>query len=67
MFTEKYAVVKKMFTSGLNISLSRRVWVEKTVHRMEAQNKKVPDAAASKQGHADSLLEHKRTHQEWFP
>ena len=29
---ESYFSKKKMFTNGLNIGLSQRVWVEKTVH-----------------------------------
>ena len=42
-----------------------------TVDEVEAHwhsnKEKVPDAAVSKEGHADSVLGHKKTHHHWFP
>ena len=35
MFREKYVLLKRCFTHGLNISLSPWAWVEKTVHGVE--------------------------------
>ena len=53
-----------MFTDRLNMGLSLRVWIKKTVHRVEAQwlsgKEKVPDSAVIKEGHADSFLGHEK-------
>ena len=35
MWAEKPVLVKKIYTNGLNISLSRQVYVKKTVNRVE--------------------------------
>ena len=42
--------------------------VEKTIYEVEihSDKEKVPDAVFSKEGHADSVLRHERTHQYWF-
>ena len=61
---------QKMFTNGLNKDFPLWDTVEKTVHRVEAHwlssNKNVPTAVVSKEGHADSLQGHKKTHFYWF-
>ena len=62
---------KKMFTHGLNMSLPLQAWVGKSVHEVETHRlsgkEKVLGAVVSKEGHADSLLGHERTHHYWFP
>ena len=61
---------QKMFTNGLNMDLPQWAWIKMTIYRMETHwlfgKEKVPGAAASKEGHADSVLEHERTHFSWF-
>ena len=52
------------------MGLSLGAWVKKTVDREETQllsgKEKVLGTAVSKEGHADNLLEHDRTHHNWF-
>ena len=70
MCLEKYFLVKKIFINGLNTGFPLQVWIGKTVHGMEIHRfpgkEKVLGAEAIKEGHADSLLEHERTHNDWF-
>ena len=62
---------KNDFTNELNKILQLGTWDEKTVYGGETQwlsgKEKVINAAVSKNGHADSFLEHERTHHNWFP
>ena len=58
--TEKRVLIFKKFTNELNISLPHRAVVENTVHE------KVAGKTVSKEGHADSVLKHERTHHYWF-
>ena len=52
------------------MGLTLEAWVEKTVHRMDthwlSSTEKVPGAAVSNEGHADSLLGHWRPYNYWF-
>ena len=61
---------QKMFTNRLNIGLLLWDWMEKTVHRVEthwlSSKEKVLGAVVSKEGHADSVLGHEKTHHYWF-
>ena len=59
-----YVPVKKIFTNGPNMGLLLWVLAKKKVHGQEIHsgNENVPDAAVSKEGHADSILEQERTH-----
>ena len=58
----KVCFSQKMFANGLNMGLSLWVRIEKTVHGVKAHwhsgKEKVPSAAISKEGYADSLLGH---------
>ena len=66
MCTEKYVLFKKMFTNGLHVDLPLQAWIKKTVHGGKAcwlsSKEKVLGAAVSIEGHANSLLTHKRTY-----
>ena len=57
---------QKLFTSGKKIGLLLWDWVKKTVHGVDTHwffdKEKVLDTAASKEGHTDSLVEPKKTH-----
>ena len=70
MCIKKHVLIKRMFTNWLNMGLPRWAWVEKTVHRVEthwlSSKEKVLDTAVSKEGHADSILWHERTHHYCF-
>ena len=64
---------KSESTNGLNIDLPP--WwarVKKAVHGAETyspqkkKKKKSPGAVVSKEGHADSVLQHEITHHYWF-
>ena len=72
MYMKKHVLVKKLFTNGLNMSLVPHwAWVKKTVHGVETHwlfgIEKIPGAAVSKEGYADSVLEHERMNHYWFP
>ena len=51
--------------------LPLQAWGKKTVNGLEthwlASQQKILGAAISKEDHADSFLEHERTHHCWFP
>ena len=51
---DAYGEVKRMFMNGLNMGLKKKARVITIVHGVETC--KVPSAAFSKEGHADSLL-----------
>ena len=57
--------LKKIFTNGLNMALSLKALVKKTV-KVETywlfSKEKIPGATVSKEGQAGSVLEHERTH-----
>ena len=57
---------QKLFRNGLNMGLPLRVWVKKKVNWVERHwvsgKEKVPDTDVSKEGHADSLIDHEKTH-----
>ena len=65
-YAEKHVLVKKGFTNGQKTGLALRVWIEKTGHLVEihwlSNKENVPRAAVSKEGHADSVQGHERTH-----
>ena len=72
MYGDAYFTKKNVFfTSGLNIGLLLWARVKKTAHEMEthwlSSKVKVLGTAVSKEGQADSLLEHVITHYNWFP
>ena len=60
-----------MFANGLNMALPQWTWVEKTLHGVESHwlsgKEKVLGIAASKEGHGDSVLGHKRINHYKFP
>ena len=62
---------QEMFTNWLKMCCLQRACVKKTVYVEETQGlpgkEKILDSAVSKEGHADYLLKHKRTHHYWFP
>ena len=63
MCQKKHVLVKKIFINGLNIGSLQRV--ENKVHGVEIHrlsDKKVPNEAVSKEGHADNFLGHKKPH-----
>ena len=66
MSMEKHVLVKKMFTIGLNMGLSIQARVEKDIHRVKTHRltskEKFLGTAFSKEGCADRLLRHERTH-----
>ena len=53
------------------MSLPWQAQVENTIYGLETHwfwgKENVPGARISKEGHADSLLEHERNHHYWFP
>ena len=58
-------------TNRQNMGLPLLARVENTVHGMETDwlsgREKVSATVISKEGHTDSLLEHEKTHNYWFP
>ena len=72
---EKHIWVKKkclqMFMNGLNMALLLQACVKNIVYGMETHllsgKEKIPGVAVCKEGYADSLLGHERTHNYWFP
>ena len=65
MRMEKHVYLKKnIYMNGLNMGLSQRAKLEKTVHNVEthrlSDKEKFTNSAVSKEGHADSVLWHKR-------
>ena len=71
MCIEKHVSVKEIYPIILIMGLQQRARVENTVHWGEISSlcgkEKVSGAAVSKEGYADNLLGHKRTHYNWFP
>ena len=63
---EKHVLVNRIFTNGLNIGLPLLTWTKKIAHEVNthwlSSKKKVLGLAVSKEGHADNLLGHERTH-----
>ena len=63
---EEAGFLKEIFTNGLNIGLSLQVRVENIVHCVEKWwlfgKEKVQYAVINKEGHADNLLGHEKTH-----
>ena len=66
----KYVLLKKklkktMFTNGLNVSLARWVWAEKTVHGVKthwiSRKWEVLGAMFNERNHAASILGHENT------
>ena len=59
-----------MFTIGLNGGLPLQACIEKIVHGVKIHwlfnIEKVPGAVVSKEGHAESILGHEKTHHYWF-
>ena len=71
MSIERHVLVKKIIPDKLNMSLPLWAWVKKTIcgvetHRL-SHKEKVLGAVVSKEGHAESLLGHEWTHDNWFP
>ena len=65
MCMEKHVLVKKMFKNMLSMDLSQHTCIKKTVdgdetHKLSYEGT-VLSAVVSKEGHAESLLEQKRT------
>ena len=60
---------QKIFTNWQHMALSLWAWVQKTVCGVETLSgkEKISGAIVSKEGYADSLLEHERIHHNWFP
>ena len=56
-----------MFTMFMDLLLQAQV--EKPIYGVETLSgkEKVSSAVFSKEGHADSVLKHKRTYHYWFP
>ena len=65
MCTERHILLKKIFPDELNMGLPLRACVEKKVYVVETHRltskKKVQSTVVSKEGHADSLLEHEKS------
>ena len=70
-YMEKQVLIKKMFTNSLNMGLKPWAWVENEVHGVETHwlscKENILGAVVSKEGYADSVLRHERTHHYWFP
>ena len=70
MSTEKYVLVKKKSYEWTKMGLKKPVWNEEPVYGVETHRlfgkEYVPGSAVS-EGHVDSLLKNKRTHDYWFP
>ena len=71
VYGKAYDLVKKMFTSGLNMGLLLQASVEKTAHKVETHwlsvTEKVPGTVVSKESHVGNVLNHEKTHYYWFP
>ena len=71
IYTVKSVLVKIMFLDLLNMGFALRASVEKITCGVETHwisgKENVPGAVVSKEGNADGLLGHERTHHYWFP
>ena len=70
MYTEKHALVKTIFTNGINLGLLPQAWVEKIVHEVETHwlscKEKVSVVAVRKESDADSVPGYEMTYHYWF-
>ena len=60
---------QKMFVNGVNMGFPLEAQIKKTIYGVETywlSSKGVPSTRVSKEGLADSLLGHERTHHYWF-